>query len=167
MGDEHPEEAKLEKSNASPGVASGKSERASSKRQRAEERRRVARRRELRKRSIRIALVAVVIFVPALWGFDMSANEEIVDAVVIQTQRYSHYNERSGTHFHLRATILVDVKSEQQSTRADGARCLAVCPMSCPIGSRFSGVEPAASTQPSWLQGLGRRRRFSNSIVNG
>jgi hypothetical protein len=120
MGDEHPEEAKLEKSNASPGVASGKSERASSKRQRAEERRRVARRRELRKRSIRIALLSLVIFVPALWAFDMSANEEIVDAVVIQTQRYSHYNERSGTHFHLRATILVDGKSEQQITRADG-----------------------------------------------
>jgi len=90
-----------------------------SKRQRDEDRRRVARGRALRKRVLQYSGIALVLLVPTLWTIDRSGAEVAVDATVIQTQQYPHYNETSGAHTHLRATLLVDGKSEQVIERAD------------------------------------------------
>ncbi len=106
--------------NDSKDSANAKAAPVSRKRQRDEERQRVARSKALKNKAIRYSGLSLVILIPLLWTFDRSGDEVAVDATVIQTQQYNHYNEKSGAHTHLRATLLVDGQSEQVIERADG-----------------------------------------------
>lgn len=114
-----PEAATGSDESASGSGRKAKAPRGGSKRQRAEERRRQARRRQLRARAAKIALGSLVILVPALWAFDRGGAEQVVEATVIETQQYPHFNETSGKHTHIRATLLVDGQSEQTLQKAD------------------------------------------------
>ena len=92
---------------------------AGNKRQRAEARRRAAEQKAANTKLKRYALIAFAIIVPLLWWVDRRGPEEIVSAEVIQTQSYQHVNEKSGPHTHLRATILIDGRAEEDLQRAD------------------------------------------------
>jgi hypothetical protein len=99
--------------------AGKKADKKAGKRERDEARRRAARGRALKQKGFRYSGLALVILIPTLWTYDRSGSEIAVDATVILTQQYQHYNEKSGAHTHLRATLLVDGKSEHVVERAD------------------------------------------------
>jgi hypothetical protein len=90
-----------------------------SKQARRELRRQAARRRRLLLRLRQFAIVGGVLLVPALWAYEYSGPEEIVDAKVIRTQRYEHRTQDSGSHTHIRATLLIEGLSEATIQRAD------------------------------------------------
>jgi len=91
-----------------------------SKQQRREERQRAARRRVLATRARRAGIVALVLAVPALWAFERSGPQELVEAEVTETRRWRHYTEGRETHPHLAATLQIEGLSETTLERADG-----------------------------------------------
>jgi hypothetical protein len=90
------------------------------KRERREERRRVARRRVLATRVRRGGIVALVLAVPALWAFEYSGPQEIVEAEVTETKRYRHYTANGESHPHVSATLQIEGLAEIVLDRADG-----------------------------------------------
>ena len=91
-----------------------------SKQQRREERRRAARRRVLATRARRAGIVALVLAIPALWAFEHSGPQELVEAEVTETRRWRHYAEAGKSHPHVAATLRIEGLSETTLDRADG-----------------------------------------------
>jgi len=89
------------------------------KRQRSEARRRVAQQRATNSKLVRFGLLSLVVIVPGLWWFDHTGPQEIVDAEVVDTQRYNHVNQASGPHTHIRATLLIDGRAKEVIPKAD------------------------------------------------
>ncbi len=96
----------------------GKQQKKGSKRRRSEQRRRAARLRKWRRRSIRFGLVLLILSPPALWAFDRTGPDEIVQAVVIRTSRWTHFTN-NGSHPHLRATLSLEGRTEMVIQKAD------------------------------------------------
>ena len=74
--------------------------------------------RRIRRRSLQLAAVATLLLVPSLWAFDGTGPSEIVEAEVVRTKRYKHVTQ-SGSHDHVRATLLIDGRSEHVLEKAD------------------------------------------------
>ncbi|MEE9218398.1 MAG: hypothetical protein V3U98_04965 [Acidobacteriota bacterium] len=81
-------------------------------------RERQARVRRLRKLAVRIAVVGGLALLAGLWIFDHSGLEEVVEAEVIRTQRWRHSPQGGQTHFHNRATLLIEGLSEHTIDQA-------------------------------------------------
>jgi hypothetical protein len=91
-----------------------------SKSERKEERRRAARRRVLVARARRAAIVVGLLAIPALWAFERSGPQEIVEAEVTETRRWLHYTNATESHAHVAATLQIEGLSETTLERADG-----------------------------------------------
>ncbi len=96
----------------------GEQRKKGSKQRRAEQRRRAARLRKWRRRSIRFGWVLLILLPPALWAFDRAGPDEIVQAVVIRTSRWTHF-ANNGSHPHQRATLLLEGRTEMVIQKAD------------------------------------------------
>lgn len=90
------------------------------KRERSGQRREAARRRVLVSRVRRAGIVALVLAIPALWAFEYSGPQELVEAEVTETRRWRHYTQGGKSHPHLAATLQIEGLSEATLERADG-----------------------------------------------
>jgi hypothetical protein len=74
----------------------------------------------LRTRARRGGIVALVLAVPALWAFEYSGPQELVEAEVTETKRWRHYTDDGKSHPHLSATLQIEGLAETTMDRADG-----------------------------------------------
>ena len=58
--------------------------------------------------------------IPALWAFEYSGPQELVEAEVTETRRWRHYTQGGESHPHLAATLEIEGLSEATLERADG-----------------------------------------------
>jgi hypothetical protein len=91
-----------------------------SKRERRETRRRRASLHARRRRFIRAGIVALVLLPAALWAFDLSGPEEIVEAQVLQTRFWRHRPANARPHNHTRAILIIEGLNEVNLDQADG-----------------------------------------------
>jgi hypothetical protein len=86
---------------------------------RREQRSRAARRQRLLTKGRRLGVVAAILAALGLWAFEHSGRQELVDAEVIETRRWKHFNTGSE-HPHTSATLQIEGLSEVTLDRADG-----------------------------------------------
>lgn len=65
-------------------------------------------------------MVALVLAVPALWAFEHSGPQELVEAEVTETRRWIHYTKAGKSHPHVAATLQIEGLSETTLDRTDG-----------------------------------------------
>ena len=90
-----------------------------SKQERRGARRRDARRRQLKSRLRRAGIAAAVLAALALWAWEYSGPEELVEAEVIQTRRWRHQKDDGTSHPHIAATLKIEGLTEATLERAD------------------------------------------------
>ena len=71
-------------------------------------------------RARRWGIAALVLAVPALWAFERSGPQELVEAEVTETRRWRHYTAAGESHPHLAATLQIEGLSDTTLDRADG-----------------------------------------------
>jgi hypothetical protein len=71
-------------------------------------------------RARRAAIVVGLLAIPALWAFERSGPQEIVEAEVTETRRWRHYTAAGKSHPHLAATLQIEGLSDTTLDRADG-----------------------------------------------
>jgi hypothetical protein len=89
------------------------------KQERREKRRRAARHRAWARRRRRAGLAAAVLAVPALWAFDRSGPQELVDAEVTETRLWRHVPREGRSHPHTAATLMIEGLTEASVEKAD------------------------------------------------
>lgn len=89
------------------------------KQERREERRRAAHRRRTLGRLRRAGLATAILAVPALWAWERSGSQEMVDAEVVETRRWQHFAKDGTSHPHRAATLRIEGLSETTVERAD------------------------------------------------
>ena len=90
-----------------------------SKQERRDARRREAQLRKLKSRLRRAGIAAAVLAALALWAWEYSGPEELVEAEVIQTRRWRHQKDDGSSHPHIAATLKIEGLSEATLERAD------------------------------------------------
>jgi hypothetical protein len=95
-------------------------EQRSAKRERREARKREALTRRRRRRLVRLAIAAAILVVPALWGVEMSGDEEVVQAEVLRTRLWRHRPASGRPHVHSEATLIIEGLNEVSVPQADG-----------------------------------------------
>ena len=88
------------------------------RRQRVETARRRQRIRLLRRAAWGLALVAPL----ALWAYEQSGEQDLVEAEVVETQRWRHVSRDEPAHDHVRAIFLIEGRTRVQLDRADGRK---------------------------------------------
>lgn len=91
-----------------------------SKEERRQRRVRAARWRTWRKRS-RLALLGLALVSPAvLYAYEMGGPQELVEAEVVETQRWRHVPRTGSPHDHVRAILLIEGVTRLTREKADG-----------------------------------------------
>ena len=86
---------------------------------RQELRERQARRKRTQKRLRLGLLLSAPLLLIALFVFEQSGSDEIVEAEVIRTRRWQHLGQ-TGSHTHIKATLSIEGLAEFNLDRADG-----------------------------------------------
>ena len=93
-----------------------------SKEERRRQRVQAARRRRLARWLRRAAWVLVAIAPFALYGYEKSGDQELITALVVETQRYRHVSRGQPAHYHVRAILLIEGRARVTLDRADGRK---------------------------------------------
>jgi hypothetical protein len=90
-----------------------------SKKERREQRSRAARRQRLLTKGRRLGVAAAILAALGLWAFEHSGRQELVEAEVIETRCWKHFDNGSE-HPHTSAKLQIEGLSEATLDRADG-----------------------------------------------
>ena len=88
------------------------------RRQRVEAAQQRQRIRLLRRAAWALALISPL----ALWAFEQSGDQVLVEAEVVETQRWRHVSTDKPAHDHVRAIFLIEGRTRVQLDRADGRK---------------------------------------------